>query len=60
MSKQVTVYWSHLNHFKGTLEIPEGLSEEEEYKYVCDNIPYDTSASLDGGIPEKAYITFRE
>jgi len=43
MMKTVTVWSSEIIHFRGNLEVPDGLNKEEEYDWVCNNLPFDVA-----------------
>jgi|TARA_Y100000310_G_scaffold321573_1_gene379416 hypothetical protein len=44
--KKVRVYWSEVMHLKGDLEVPDGLTKEEEYDWVCANLPFDVAKDI--------------
>ena len=48
--KKVTVWWSEIMHFRGNLEVPDGLNKEEEYDWVCNNLPFDVAQDCDSEI----------
>ena len=52
--KKITVYWTEVMHFKGDLEVPDGLDKEEEYScggeaeydWVSNNLPFDVAKDI--------------
>lgn len=44
--KKVRVYWTEVMHFKGDLEVPDGLDKEAEYDWVSNNLPFDVAKDI--------------
>lgn len=48
--KKVRVLWSEVTYYLGDIEIPEGLTKEEETDYVENNLPFDIAKEVQSDI----------